>query len=66
DKAETWALAEDLGGIDLIKIIIEETHTCYLGNRDHRYDWGYGCSTCPACDLRAKGYLAWRDRDIKD
>ncbi|WOR14277.1 7-cyano-7-deazaguanine synthase QueC [Hyphomonas sp. FCG-A18] len=60
DKAETWAMAEQLGGDALTQIIIEETHTCYLGDRTHRHDWGYGCGTCPACELRAKGYEAWR------
>lgn len=60
DKAETWALAEQLGGNALTQIIIDETHTCYLGDRTHRHDWGYGCGTCPACELRAKGYEAWR------
>mgnify|MGYP001794372003 CR=1 FL=1 len=60
NKAETWRLADDLGGPALTEIIIEQTHTCYLGERTQRYDWGYGCGTCPACDLRAKGYLAWR------
>jgi 7-cyano-7-deazaguanine synthase len=60
DKAETWALGEQLGGDALTQIIIEETHTCYLGDRTHRHDWGYGCGTCPACELRAKGYEAWR------
>ncbi|MEM9054982.1 MAG: 7-cyano-7-deazaguanine synthase QueC [Pseudomonadota bacterium] len=60
DKAETWALAQQLGGNTLTQIILEDTHTCYLGDRDHRHDWGYGCGTCPACELRAKGYEAWR------
>ncbi|MEL8055899.1 MAG: 7-cyano-7-deazaguanine synthase QueC [Pseudomonadota bacterium] len=61
DKAETWRLADDLGGQALTEIIIEQTHTCYLGDRTQRQDWGYGCGTCPACDLRAKGYLAWME-----
>lgn len=60
DKAGTWALADALGGAALSELIIEETHTCYLGDRSHRHAWGYGCGTCPACDLRAKGYAAWR------
>ena len=59
DKAETWAMAHALGGEHLTDIIIEETHTCYLGDRTHRHDWGYGCGTCPACELRANGYEAW-------
>jgi 7-cyano-7-deazaguanine synthase len=59
DKAATWALAESLGGPALIQIIIEQTHSCYLGDRSHRHAWGYGCGTCPACDLRRKGWEAY-------
>lgn len=62
DKAETWDLAQELGGQALVDIVIEETHTCYLGDRTHRHDWGYGCGTCPACELRAKGYEKWRSK----
>ncbi len=58
DKAQTWALAERLGGQALVDLVIEHTHTCYLGDRTHRHAWGYGCGTCPACDLRAAGYKA--------
>jgi 7-cyano-7-deazaguanine synthase len=61
DKAQTWALADELGGNALMELIVEETHTCYLGDRTHRHDWGYGCGTCPACDLRAEGWAKWRD-----
>ncbi|MBU1209788.1 MAG: 7-cyano-7-deazaguanine synthase QueC [Alphaproteobacteria bacterium] len=60
DKAATWALAEQLGGAALIELIVEHTHTCYLGERSTRHPWGYGCGTCPACGLRAKGYEKWR------
>ena len=56
DKAQTWALAEDLGGQTLRDLIRKETHTCYLGERGALHDWGYGCGTCPACALRARGY----------
>lgn len=56
DKADTWRLAEDLGGSRLVEAIVKESHTCYLGERGDLHDWGYGCGTCPACDLRAKGY----------
>lgn len=56
DKADTWALAEELGGDALIDLILEETHTCYLGERGECYDWGYGCGDCPACALRKKGW----------
>lgn len=59
DKAATWAMAEELGGARLVDIIVEDTHSCYRGDRTHRHDWGYGCGTCPACELRAKGYAAW-------
>lgn len=59
DKAQTWALAEQLGGQALVDLIVEHTHTCYLGDREHRHDWGYGCGACPACDLRAKGWQRW-------
>ncbi len=59
-KAQTWALAHDLGGEALVALILEDSHTCYLGERGVRYDWGYGCGTCPACALRARGWAAWR------
>lgn len=62
DKAATWELASKLGGDDLIQIIIEDTHTCYMGDRTNRHEWGYGCGICPACDLRAKGWTEWRTR----
>ncbi len=65
DKAQTWQLAEDLGGKVLVDLIVEHTHTCYLGDRVHRHDWGYGCelgqkTTCPACDLRGKGWNKYK------
>jgi 7-cyano-7-deazaguanine synthase len=60
DKAQTWALAQQLGGDSLVSITIEDTHTCYEGDRQNRHDWGYGCGVCPACDLRAKGYKQWQ------
>ncbi len=56
DKAATWRLAEELGGKALVKLIVEETHTCYLGERGKRFDWGFGCGECPACRLRAAGW----------
>jgi 7-cyano-7-deazaguanine synthase len=59
-KADTWALAEGLGGEDLVDLIVAETHSCYRGERGVRHDWGYGCGACPACELRAKGFAAWR------
>jgi 7-cyano-7-deazaguanine synthase len=60
DKAATWRLAEQLGGATLIELIREHTHTCYLGNRSLRHDWGWGCGECPACRLRAEGWARYR------
>lgn len=60
DKAETWQLAEGLGGEPLVELIRRESHSCYLGARDILHDWGYGCGHCPACDLRAKGFARYR------
>jgi 7-cyano-7-deazaguanine synthase len=60
DKAETWQLAERLGGQALIDVIVAETHTCYLGDREHRHDWGVGCGACDACRLRANGWTKFR------
>jgi 7-cyano-7-deazaguanine synthase len=60
DKAGTWALAEKLGGMPLVELIVEDSHTCYLGIRTRRHAWGYGCGHCPACVLRAKGWDAWQ------
>jgi 7-cyano-7-deazaguanine synthase len=59
DKAETWRLAERLGGEALVSLIVEETVTCYHGDRTHRHEWGYGCASCPACDLRSTGYARY-------
>jgi len=56
DKAATWQLARSLGGQPLVDLIVEHTHTCYLGDRQHRHAWGYGCGECPACVLRKKGW----------
>ena len=60
DKAATWQLAQELGGDALVTMIGEETHTCYLGERGARHAWGYGCGTCPACELRANGWRRWQ------
>ncbi|MEY4878895.1 MAG: hypothetical protein RJB62_364 [Pseudomonadota bacterium] len=60
DKADTWRLAEKLGGTALVDLIREETVTCYLGERSVAHDWGYGCGACPACILRAAGYARYR------
>lgn len=59
-KAQTWALAHQLGGDALVELIVEHSHTCYRGERGERQDWGYGCGTCPACELREKGWRDWR------
>lgn len=59
-KAQTWELAHRLGGDALVDLIVEHTHTCYLGDRKHRHAWGYGCGACPACELRARGFATWR------
>jgi 7-cyano-7-deazaguanine synthase len=61
DKAQTWTLAEQLGGTPLVDLIRAATHTCYLGERGALHDWGYGCGTCPACALRARGYRQYAD-----
>jgi len=62
DKADTFALAEELGGQPLLDLIVEETHSCYLGDRTHWHDWGFGCGECPACQLRAQGFAKFRSR----
>jgi len=56
DKAQSWTLAEELGGTALVELIRADTHTCYLGERGTLHDWGHGCGKCPACELRANGY----------
>jgi 7-cyano-7-deazaguanine synthase len=59
DKAATWALAQALGGNALVELILEETHSCYRGDRARRHSWGYGCGDCPACELRRRGWEAF-------
>jgi 7-cyano-7-deazaguanine synthase len=63
DKAQTWEMADHLGGGLLVDLIRTDTHTCYLGERGKLHSWGYGCGTCPACALRARGYEAFRTED---
>lgn len=58
-KAQTWSLADQLGGAGLVAVIVEESHTCYLGERDILHSWGHGCGVCPACELRAAGHEEW-------
>jgi len=60
DKAATFETAQKIGGQPLIDILLAETHTCYLGDREHRHAWGFGCGQCPACRLRAEGYAKWK------
>ena len=65
DKAATWGLAKKLGGVAFVNLIIEQTHSCYLGDRSQQHAWGFGCGTCPACQLRAAGFgkfSAWATR----
>ncbi len=64
DKAQTWQLAFELGGDRLVDLIRSETHTCYQGLRDELHDWGFGCGTCPACELRARGWAQWRAQRV--
>lgn len=60
NKAQTWELAKQIGQQELVDLIVEQTHTCYLGNHETRHPWGYGCGQCPACDLRANGWWQWQ------
>ena len=60
DKAATFEMAQEIGGAPLVDLLVEETHTCYLGDRSRRHPWGYGCGTCPACRLRADGFAKWK------
>jgi 7-cyano-7-deazaguanine synthase len=60
NKAQTWQMAEQLGGPALVQLIEEESHTCYMGDRTRRHAWGYGCNTCPACELRRTGYEKYK------
>jgi 7-cyano-7-deazaguanine synthase len=62
DKAETFALAVEIGGEAFLDLLIEDSHSCYLGDRSKRHDWGYGCGTCPACRLRAQGFAKFMSR----
>lgn len=62
DKANTWRLAKALGGADLVEMIRIDSHTCYVGDREVLHDWGYGCGTCPACELRRKGWLEFTNK----
>jgi len=63
-KAQTWRLAESIGGTPLLRLVQAETHTCYLGERKSKHAWGYGCGTCPSCELRKVGFEAYNDSDL--
>ena len=63
DKAATFALAETIGGAGLLDLVVEGTHSCYLGDRSRRHPWGYGCGECPACQLRASGYARFQQQE---
>jgi 7-cyano-7-deazaguanine synthase len=60
DKAATFAMAQEIAGAAFVDLLVEDTHTCYLGDRTRRHDWGYGCGKCPACKLRADGFAKWK------
>jgi 7-cyano-7-deazaguanine synthase len=62
DKADTFALAEELGGEAFLDLVVEDSHSCYLGDRSRRHIWGYGCGACPACQLRAQGFAKFMSR----
>lgn len=64
DKAATWQMAETLGGADFVRLIKEETHTCYQGNHSDWHDWGFGCGSCPACDLRRNGFEIYTQSNV--
>ena len=59
-KAQTWSLAQQLGGAPLVDLILEDSHSCYMGEHSTRHAWGYGCGACPACELRAHGWQLWQ------
>jgi 7-cyano-7-deazaguanine synthase len=61
DKAATFQLAQQIGDQPLIDLLLDDTHTCYLGDREHRHPWGFGCGECPACQLRADGFRKWKE-----
>jgi 7-cyano-7-deazaguanine synthase len=61
-KADTWRLAEEIGGTRFVELVVSDTHTCYLGQRSTFHEWGYGCGSCPACEIRARGYRDWKGR----
>jgi len=65
DKAGTFAMAETIAGQPFLDVVVEDTHSCYVGDRTHWHDWGFGCGSCPACQLRAQGYATFMSRRTK-
>jgi 7-cyano-7-deazaguanine synthase len=65
DKAGTFAMAEDIAGQPFLDIVVDDTHSCYLGDRTHWHDWGFGCGSCPACQLRAQGFATFMSQRTK-
>lgn len=58
NKAQTFELTDEIGFLDEV---LENSHTCYNGDHEHRHEWGYGCGTCPACELREKGFQEFKE-----
>lgn len=56
NKEETWKMAYDLGVLDIVK---NDTLTCYNGII------GNGCGECPACKLRKRGYVDFKEKYLK-
>jgi 7-cyano-7-deazaguanine synthase len=56
DKAQTFAMARGLGGQAFLDLVVQESHSCYAGDRATVHEWGRGCGVCPACQLRAEGW----------
>ena len=65
-KADTWRLSYQIGQQKLVDLVVEHTHTCYLGDRQQRHVWGYGCGVCPACELRKSGYHKYDEKHLID
>lgn len=55
-KARTFMMAHQLGGYEFVRLIVENTFTCYEGDVSKLHNFGYGCGQCPSCILRKKGY----------
>ena len=66
DKAGTFAMAEAIAGQPFLDLVVEDTHSCYVGDRTHWHDWGFGCGNCPACQLRAQGFATFLSRRTKN